>query len=118
MEACLLRRQLDQHRYRAVRLGRRPREEPVRDLALHHHAPEVDARKAVEALHHDWRRDLVGEVRDELGRGRVEVRQIDSECIAEDDVHVVPTLEPFRQVRLEPAVDLDGMNVPDAVGEV
>ena len=34
-------------------------EEPVGDLALHHHAPEPDARQAVEALDDERRRDVV-----------------------------------------------------------
>ena len=42
MEAGPLGRELDEHGDGAVRLGRRRREEAVGDLALHHHAPELE----------------------------------------------------------------------------
>src|SRR5205823_14921994 len=42
MEADAFGCELNEHRDRAVRLRSRPREEPVGDLPLHHHAPELD----------------------------------------------------------------------------
>ena len=52
-----LRGELHEHRDRAVGLRRGLGEEAVGDLALHHHAPELDARQAVEALRRSaaWR---------------------------------------------------------------
>ena len=42
--------ELDQHRDGAVRLRRRHGEEAIGNLPLHHHAPQVDRRQALEAL--------------------------------------------------------------------
>jgi hypothetical protein len=71
MEAGPLGRELHQHRHAAVRLGRRLSEEPVSDLALNHYAPALDLLDT-EALRHERRRDVVGQVRDQLARRRVE----------------------------------------------
>ena len=67
--------ELDQDGDGSVRLRRRNGEEAVCNLALHHHAPVLDARKPVEALGDDGRGDVVREVRDELRRRRVEARR-------------------------------------------
>ena len=56
----------------AVRLGARPREEPVGNLALHHHAPVPQRRGVLERLDDERRRDVVREVGDELRGQRVE----------------------------------------------
>ena len=70
--------ELDEHRNCRVRLRRRRREEPVRDLALHHDAPEADRRKTREALGDDrgarccragWRRASSASVRGRRDRG-------------------------------------------------
>ena len=116
MEGSAPRGELDEHGDRAVRLRRRRREEAVRDLALHHDAPEVDRRETGEALGDDRRGDVVGQVGDELRRGRIEAREVEPECVTPVQRHVLPRCE-VREVRLEPAVELDGVDVGAALGE-
>ena len=114
MEAGALGRELNEYRDRAVGLRLGDGEEPVGDLALHHHAPALDRRQAVEALDDDRRGDVVRQVRDELARRRVEVGEVERERVAELDADV----RQAGQVRLERAVDLDGVDERDALGEV
>ena len=109
--------ELDEHRDGAVRLRRRLGEEPVRDLALHHHAPELDRRQSGEALGDDRRRHVVGQVGDELGRDGLERGEVERESVAPVELDVRPRRE-RREVRLEGAVELDGVDVAGAVGEV
>ena len=89
MEAGALGRELDEHRHRAVRLRPRRGEEAVGDLALHHHAPALDGRQAVEALDDDRRRDVVRQVRDELRRRRLERAEVERERVAASASSVV-----------------------------
>ena len=49
--------------------------EPVGDLALHHHAPELDLGQLLDRLQDRRHGDAVGKVRDDLGRQRVERRR-------------------------------------------
>ena len=78
-----------------------------------HHS--ADRRQAVEALGDDRRGDVVGQIRDELGRGRLQRGEVEGERVApvQPDVR-----RQVGQARLERAVELDGVDVPDAVGEV
>ena len=62
--------ELHEHGHGAVGLGGGTGEESIRDLALHHDAPELDLREPVEALDDDRRRDVVREIRDELAGAR------------------------------------------------
>src|SRR5487761_237557 len=112
MEACPLAHELHEHGDCAVRLRVGRGEEPVGDLALHHHTPQGDVGKAVEALRDDRCRDVVGQVGHELRRI---LRQLDPERVAEEHVDVVAELV---QHRLELRVDLDRMHVADALGEI
>ena len=64
--------ELDQHGGDAVCLRARLCRKPVRDLALHHHAPERRVRQLVDRLQDRGGRDAVGQVRDHLVRERVE----------------------------------------------
>src|SRR4051812_6147580 len=116
MQPCPLRRQLNEHRDRAIGFGGRHREEAVGDLALHHHAPQPDGGQAVQALGDDGRRDVVRQVRDELGGCRVERRQVEAKRVAPMQRHVVTSTE-LAEMRLEARVDLDGVDVLAAVGE-
>src|SRR5437764_608562 len=52
VKAGALGRELHEHGDRAIGLRRGPGKETVGDLALDHHAPELDAREAVEAFDH------------------------------------------------------------------
>ena len=88
VEAGPLRRELEQDGDGAVRLRPRHGEEAVGDLALHHHAPLLERRQAVERLDDDRRRDVVGQVRDELARGGVERGEVELQRVAEDEVDV------------------------------
>ena len=57
-------------------------EEAVGDLALHHHAPELDRRQAVEALDDHGVATLYGQVRDELRRRRSRRGEVERERVA------------------------------------
>src|SRR5262245_48649348 len=88
MEGRALGDELDQHRHGAVRLRRRLGEEAFGDLALHHHAPKLEFGKAVEALYHERRRDVVREVGDELRRARRRLAEIELQRVAEAELDV------------------------------
>ena len=75
-----------------------------------HQSAEV--REAVEALDDERRRDVVREVRDELRRV---LRELELKRVAEDDVDV---RRDVAKRRLEVAVDLDRVDVADALGEI
>ena len=113
MEAGSLRDELDEHRHRAVRLRARRREQAVCDLALHHHAPELDLRQAVEALDEERRRDVVRQVGNELRRVRRERPQVELERVAEVQLDAG-----VAQVRLEREVDLHRVDARDPLGEI
>ena len=91
-------------------------EEAVGDLPLHHHRPELEARQPVETLGHDRRGDVVRQVRDQLGRGRIERGEVELESVTPVEVDVRPRGE-CGQVRRKRAVELDRVNVPGPVGE-
>ena len=112
MEARPLGCELHEHRHRAVVLRRRCGEEAVRDLALHHHAPEPHVRQAVEALDDDRRSDVVRQVGHELRRV---LRQLEVERVAVGDLDVGAEASEHR---LELAVDLDRAHARHALGEV
>src|SRR5581483_116616 len=114
VEAGPLRCELEEHRDRPVRLGSRLREEALGDLALNHHAPPLERRQPVEALDHHRRRDVVGQVRDELARRRLEVGQVDLECVAD----LEPEVRDLGQVRFKRPIDLDRMHERDPFGQV
>ena len=118
MEARPLGGELDEHRHGAVRLRARLGEEPVGDLALHHHRPELDARQPVEALDDERRRDVVREIGDELPWCRLECREVDAKRVTEVKLDVVPPREPLGEVRLEGTVELDCVHTLDTLGEV
>jgi hypothetical protein len=113
VEAGAFGRQLHEHGDRAVGLRGRRGEEAVGDLALHHHAPELDGRQAGEALGHERSRDVVRQVGDELVRRRLERGEVERERVAE----VEPDVVGLGQVRLERAVELDRVDEGDAAGE-
>ena len=78
--------ELDQHGGDAVRLRARLRGEPVRDLALHHHAPERRLGQLLDRLQDRGRGDAVGEVRDDLVRQRVEAAEPRAHHVADHEV--------------------------------
>ena len=104
---------LDQHRDGAVGLRARRGEETVGDLALHHHTPGRDPGQPVEALDHDRRGDVVGEVRDQLVRRGNERRGVEASASPQWSV----VLRDPGEVRLERAIELDRVDVGDTVGE-
>ncbi len=61
---------------------------------------------------------LYGQVRDEFRRGRYERPEVEAKRVAELDVDVFVTRQPLGEMRLERAVELDGMNARDSLGEV
>ena len=117
MEADTLGHELHEDRDGAIGLRRRDGKESVGDLALHHHAPARDARKAGEALDDDRRRDVVREVGDELRRAGRDRREVERKRVAEDDADVRDRAEALAQLRLERSVELDSHDTRDAVGE-
>ena len=102
----------------AVCLRARDGEEPVGDLTLHHHAPVLEERRALEGLDHERRGDVVREVRDELSRLRIEGAEIEGERVGEDQPHVLVGTARGRERLLERTVDLHGMHETDARREV
>ena len=113
MEAGALGGELHEHRHRPVRLRRGPREESVGHFALHHHAPAVDLLD-VQALGDERRRDVVGQVRDELVGRRLEARDVEPHRIAPVHRRARDALE----ARGQAPVDLDGVHVRDPLGEI
>ena len=93
MEADTRAGQLHEHRHGAVRPCPRLRHEAIGDLPLEHHTPAGDARKPVEALHADGRRDAVRQVGDQLGRRRVEPGEVERHGISEEEPDVRDALE-------------------------
>ncbi len=61
---------------------------------------------------------MVGQVGDEGARGRLEGRESDAHRVAPVERHVAVALQRAHQCELEPAVDLDGVDVGAALGEV
>src|SRR5438270_5121866 len=118
VEADALGDELNEHRDRAVGLRPRTREEAVGYFALDHHAPEPERRQTVQALDDERRRDVVREVRDELGRRRRERGEVEPERVAEDEGHGWARFEPLAQVGFERTVELDRVDVTDPIGEV
>ena len=74
---------------------------------------QARAGRGREALGDDRRGDVVRQVGDELGRRRIERRDVEPQRVA--PVHVACWRS--RQVRREPPVDLDRVDIRDALGE-
>jgi hypothetical protein len=118
MEARALGRQLDEHGDRAVALRPRHREEAVRDLPLNHHAPVLDRGQPVQAFRDQRCGDLVRQVGDELSRRRVERLEWKREGVPEDKLDVFAAHQRIAQVRLEAAVELDGVDEAHTLGQI
>ncbi len=119
MEARSLRCELDEHRDRAVRLRARFGEEPVRDLALHHHRPPARRSAARRRLSTTIGvATLYGRFATSLPGAGLERREVETEGVAEVELDVVPASEPFREVRLESAVELDRVHQTNALRQV
>ena len=118
MKAGPLRDELDQHRHRSVCLRRRLREEAIRHLSLHHHAPELDLRQAVEALHDQGRRNVVRQVGHELVRAGRDLGEVELQRVAEVQLDVGAPRQTLFELRRERAVELDSMHPLDAPGQV
>ena len=107
----------DEHRDGAVRLRPRLREEPVRDLALHHHAPRTERGHADQRLGDERCRDVVGQVGDELRRRGLERSEVDGQRVPEHEADVRATVQSLAERRFEPPVELDRVHVPHPIGE-
>src|SRR5438034_5903711 len=117
MESGALRDELDQHRDRAVRLRRGRGEEAVRHLALHHHAPQLQVGQAVEAFGDKRGRDVVRQVGDELRRTGRRLAKVEPQRVAEPELDVRAAGDTLHQLRTERRIELDGVDLLDAVGE-
>src|SRR6266508_1086035 len=115
METRALRGELHEHGHGAVRLRAGNREEAVGDLALHHHAPALQSREAVQRLDDERRRDVVRKVRDELARRGIQRSEIEAERVAEVDADVVRDVAQMGRQRF---VQLDRMDERHASSEV
>jgi hypothetical protein len=93
--------ELDEDRHRAVGLRAGPREEAVRDLALDHDRPRLDAREPVQALDDERRRHVVRQVGDKLAGLGSERGQVGAQRVAEDEIDVRPVAQPIGEVGLE-----------------
>ena len=117
MEAGSHRVEPDEDGHRAVRLRPRLGEEAVGNLALHHHAPRPKCRSSPERLRDDRRPDVVREVRDELGRRRLEGSWVEGERVTEVQVDIRSLSDGVPERRLERPVELDCVDVPHAISE-
>ena len=110
------RRELHEHRHGAVGLRARRGEEAVGDLALHHHAPRADSRHAGRGSRRRsaWRCCTAGSRRASSAAGRGSPR---SSASASPPVQRSCRGMPAR-CGLERAVELDRVDVRDALGEV
>ena len=111
MEAGALGRELDEHRDRAVRLRPGLGEEAVGDLALHHHAPALDARAARPGSRRRSasRRCRAGWRRASPAADRALPRSSAQRVAVHDRRRSSAPVEPLGEPWLEPAVDLDGV---------
>ena len=116
MEAGALGSELHEHRDGAVRLRPGRGEEPVGDLALHHHAPELDrsaarrgSRRAAASRCCTGRFATSFVASGASARGRAAARRRSASVDVRAGV---------AQVRLERRVELDRVHVRDALGEV
>ena len=75
-------RQLHEHRDGGVRFGRRRREQPVGELALHHDGPPPHGRQLGDGRHDQRDGDVVGEVGDQRRRRRLERGEVGLERVA------------------------------------
>src|SRR6266516_2937516 len=101
MEAHPSRLELDEDGDRTVGLRSRRREEPVRELPLHHHAPALERGSADKALHDERSGDVVGKVRDELAWLGIEGSYVERQRIAEHETDVRPLAEAREKPVLE-----------------
>src|SRR5207237_5064193 len=93
-------------------------ERAVRAGPLPPHAPEADARQAVETLGDQGRRDVVRKVGDELRRRRLERGQIERQRVAELQFDVREAGKGVAEARLESPVERDRVHLRDALGEI
>jgi len=118
MKSGLPRCELDENRHGAVCLRPRRGEEAIGDLSLHHHAPALERRGMFEGLHHERRGDVVGQIRDELGRARPKLSRVEPQRVTPDQIDVRPSLERVDQRGLERPVELDSVDELHPVGDV
>ena len=111
-------RELDEDGDGAVRLRPRLGEEPIRDLALHHHAPAAQRLDVLERLDDERRRDVVREVGDELRRRGTQRADVDRERVTPHEIDVRPLAEGVAKRGLERAIDLDRVHEPHVIREV
>ncbi len=113
-----LRRQLHEHRHRPVGLAStgsaKNRSATSRCTITHHRS---SGRQPVEALDHERRGDVVGQVRDQLRRRRIERAERSPEGVSPEQVDVVAAMPRRRSGRLEAAVELDRVHEPHPGGE-
>ena len=111
-------RQLREHRRRAVGGAARLRGQPLPHLALHHRHLRLDARQLLDHAQDHRRRDAVGQVRDDLGRRRVERAEVEPDGVAEVQRRVRVRVQGVAEGGLELAVHFDHMHVRHACGQV
>ena len=119
VEAGLARRELDQDGHGAVRLRPRLGEEAIGDLPLDHDAPLHERLRVLQRLDDERRRDVVGEVRDELRTAVVAARR--PRCGARRPRRSRTFGRPSSALAergLERAIELDRVDDAHAVGEV
>src|SRR5439155_12981519 len=94
------------------------REQAIRDLALHHHAPQLEVRETIQALDDNGSRDVVGQVGNELTRVRRGRGEVELHGVAEQKLDVRPSREALAELRLKRTVQLDGVHTCHSVVEV
>src|SRR5262249_17860262 len=117
VKADSARSELHQDRDGSVRLRPRSREEAIRDFTLDHDAPALERGRPLERLHDERRRDVVGNVGDELRWNGAERLDVEVERVAPGQRDVRMVAERPSEARLERAVEFDGMDELDAIGE-
>ena len=110
--------ELHEHRDGSVRLCPGRGKEALANLLLHHHAPQLDRRQGLETLDDDRCGDVVRQIGDELCRDRPERGRVESRRVGERQAHVGTRADRRTQRGLERLVDLDGVDMPHAIGEI
>ena len=110
--------QPNQHRYRAVRLRAGLGEEPVGDLALHHHAPGLERRDAVSVSATSGVATLYGRLATSFRGSGSSAARSSARASPKTSVDVVAVAERRHGAAASSVRSISiGVDVPDAVGE-
>ncbi len=111
-------RELREHGRHSVGRGARGGGEPLADLALDHGHPGRHLGQLLDRAQDDGGGDAVRQVGDDLGGQRLERAQVELDRVGQVERRVGVRVERVAQRRLEPAVQLDHVDVARRLREV